>query len=428
MIAAAAAGAALHIVRAPSRPRIALVASATALVTAGALALVWPRFVGKNDPYAFSRAAIWRETAELALAHPLGVSLGNYRNAMRRHGVPLDGPARYPKLATDAHSEPLHVFAELGWLGLGATLLPLPLLAAAIWRRRRDSDAPPAWSDAATLATFAVPAAVATSMHVPPIAFLAAIWAGGVARRDPTPSAERLVPSGAWRVATAVTLTALLLAAPGALSWRFSKAAERARQGGDLDRAMSRAEWAARLAPWSPGAAVALESLRLARGDPPLEVAERLIDLADRFPESTVPLERAGWLTERAVAEVQSETTARALWQAAQAIYIAAAQRSPKDALLLADVARVQLALGDTSGAAETLEQALELEPNCARALALAAHSASLRGDTRAAAAFAARASHAPTLIRSGDPDAARILSLPDSFAKMLPAGSEAQP
>ncbi|MBI3178448.1 MAG: O-antigen ligase family protein, partial [Deltaproteobacteria bacterium] len=118
------------------------------------------RWRGKGDSLAYARLDIWKASASLALARPLGVGLGGYSEAMRVRGVPLDGWVRFPRTATHAHSEVLNAWVEVGWLGLAAVLLPALFLARVLRRSRAQA------ADWGVLVALAVPALVSNSLHV----------------------------------------------------------------------------------------------------------------------------------------------------------------------------------------------------------------------------------------------------------------------
>ncbi len=75
-------------------------------------------------------ALIWHDTLDLVDDHPFGVGPGQYLLAF----VPYASRellAIYPresKIVNDAHSEPLQLLAELGWIGLAAAAIALAVL------------------------------------------------------------------------------------------------------------------------------------------------------------------------------------------------------------------------------------------------------------------------------------------------------------
>ncbi len=384
------------------------------LVLLGAAVLVIAvgvdRWLGKGDSLAYARLDIWQASASLALANPVGVGLGGYGEAMRVHGVPLAGWVRFPKTASHAHSEVLNAWVEMGWLGLLAVLLP----ALFMIRVLRRSQAPAV--DWGVLLALAVPALVSSSLHVPPVAFLAAVWAAGVVRRDASPGPTLRLPGGArgrW-LAGAVAMGAVLLAVPGALSRAAMEHAARLRDAGELAPALRAATWSERLAPWSMGAALMAESLRYLNGEPAARVGERLIELAERAPQDPRPLERALWLIER---EAPAEPMA---WAAIAELRAELARRDPKNALVLNDLAQAHAKAGDEQAARAAYEAALAIEPNCARSLAHLAVLGHDAGNRETAAHLALRAWQAHAQSPSWHGYGRAVLSLPPELQTML--------
>jgi hypothetical protein len=281
----------------------------------------------------------------------------------------------------------MHAWVEIGWLGLLATSLPLFMMAGCLRRQARQLSVTPCrpggngtggrlFADAGALAAFAVPATVSVSLHVPAVAYLAAIWAAAVVRRDRSDGVEVCLPRGpSGRAALAAALSLCLLgAALGAAGSVLSAAATRNRERGQLDEALAYAELSARVTPWSLSAHMLVESLRYLRGDDPMAVGERLVELAARFPASPRPLERAARLLAQQIA---GHPHADGAWTDAPShlsqLWAATAARDPRNVSPWVELARAQL-LADNRGAARAaVARALVEEPNCARALVLLA-------------------------------------------------------
>jgi tetratricopeptide (TPR) repeat protein len=370
-----------------SARKLALAAVVTLAVTVVATPSLRERFAGRDDAYSFSRVRIWTQAAKVAWRSPLGVGLGGFEAAMRREGVPLDTPVRYPKAAANAHSELMYAWVELGWLGLALVCLPAIMIASVLRRQRRAGQQ--VETDAAVLVAFAIPALVSTSLHIPLVAYLAAWWAGDVASRDD--SCGLRTPPLEWgRVAACVLGLGLLSAAgPDAVAHASLERSAALRDRGQLDAALRHAERAALASPWSAGAAVMVESLRFARGDPPLEVADRLLDIAEDHPTRSEPLMRAAVLL---------ETTARnhgdpALWALAAVVRERQLERDPFNALAWVALGRARQ---DDVAATAAFERAVQVEPRCAQALAHLAADAARSGHHGHAEelAAAARAAH----------------------------------
>ena len=75
--------------------------------------------VGAQDPYAFSRVDIWKNSIERIGDQPLGIGLGMYKYASFQYRFPIESNiARYGKRAESAHGEYLQMAVELGIGGL----------------------------------------------------------------------------------------------------------------------------------------------------------------------------------------------------------------------------------------------------------------------------------------------------------------------
>lgn len=75
--------------------------------------------VAAQDPYAFSRVDIWKNSIERIVDRPLGIGLGMYKYASFQYRFPIESNiVRYGKRAESAHNEYLQVAVELGVAGL----------------------------------------------------------------------------------------------------------------------------------------------------------------------------------------------------------------------------------------------------------------------------------------------------------------------
>lgn len=416
-----AAAVGLSIGALPQWRRRWVAAPAAVLALMLAVFLTAPRWLGHGDRYAYSRLQIWQASAEVALANPLGVGLGGYADALRQHGVPLSGWVRYPKLATTAHSEPLGAWVEMGLLGLVGTLLPALMLLDAL-RRRRDATVA---SDAGVLAAFAIPALLSSSLHVPPVGFVAAIWAASAVRRD-TRQGRTLTLTTSTRASVLAVITVVVFVATlGAVGSFAMQRAVTLREARDLERASHHAAWARELAPWSLGAAMLDESLRFLHGEPPLAVGERLIALAQQHPRSPEPVARAAWIIEQQATKAQASVE---LWLDVARLYAEAAERDPRNALRWCEVGRAFARGGDLDAAERAWTRALAEEPHCATALAELALLAAARGDLAQADALEARARTAHQHAQGSQGQTFRVLSLPPTLATQLAERKAATP
>lgn len=380
---------------------------------------------GGHDRYAYARFDIWKASVELAIENPLGVGLGGYDEAMRVHGVPLNDVLRYPKRAHHAHSEPLNLWVELGWPGLATVFVTLGMIAAALDRVRRRFGQRAALDDLAVFAAFAIPAALSASLHVAPIALLASYWAATLVSRgrggDSTETSAVVTLTPRTRLAIAVTLgLATLATLPKAASYVLTRTAADARSRGGLHEATMHARLARNVDPTSLVAAMLHESLVYLREQDALASAERLADLADRHPHEVHPVERAAWLMETLARERPAEAT-DALDKALK-LREEALRRDPKNAAHALQLANTRLHANDAAGARMALEAALEIEPNCAKALARLARDDDARGDPTLASERAARALDATRHARRYGAAGKALLELDESTLRTLDA------
>ncbi|MEO1172480.1 MAG: O-antigen ligase family protein, partial [Myxococcota bacterium] len=160
-----------------------------AIGVAGAAVATLPsirnRFIGVGDAYAFDRLQIWATALRAGWLEPWGWGLGDARIPLRILGVPLQhGEVRYPKVATQAHSEWLEWWIEFGLLGV--VLLAVVLVAVAAL--------PKSIGKLPLLVAVSVPASFGASLRAPLIAFTAAIVLANVAtaETDPLPRKHKV--------------------------------------------------------------------------------------------------------------------------------------------------------------------------------------------------------------------------------------------
>lgn len=415
LLAAAAAGTLWLVALLRERPHLwtarwKLAWSLMGTTALGTLAgLTAERWSTRNDPQAFDRLSIWERTIELAMSHPWGVGLGGYTDAMRQLGVPTSGMVRYARTAHHAHSEPLHLWAELGWVGAALVLLIAAYIALRLWGSQQRLR------NAAVAVAFAVPALVSASLHVPVVALLGAAWLGHLARGSRRTSF--VSPRRGWIALLLVLLGAAAL--PGWISHTARQRAAQLRDAGRLEEASRWAERAATAAPWSVGAAMLVESLEHRRGRPPHQSVQALLQLAERFPRSPLPLPRAAWLLERMARAAPTPEQARELWQQAAEVRALASARVPFNALERVAWGEAAYAAGNVHRAREIFEAAVELEPHCARALAWLARLARERQEPQQAQALAQRAHRAAARAPDHADYSRQVLSLPPSYATM---------
>jgi O-antigen ligase/Tfp pilus assembly protein PilF len=90
--------------------------------------------IGPQDPYAFTRLDIWKNSLQRIEDHPWGMGLGVYKYASFHYRFPIeDAIARYWKRAESAHNEYLQMAVELGLVGVAIFLVGAGLLGREIW-------------------------------------------------------------------------------------------------------------------------------------------------------------------------------------------------------------------------------------------------------------------------------------------------------
>jgi O-antigen ligase len=89
--------------------------------------------VPAQDPYAYTRLEIWKNSVQRVIDQPLGVGLGLYKYVSFQYRFPLENDiARYAKRAESAHNGYLHIAVELGLPGLLIVLVGIGLIARMI--------------------------------------------------------------------------------------------------------------------------------------------------------------------------------------------------------------------------------------------------------------------------------------------------------
>ncbi|MDH4187822.1 MAG: O-antigen ligase family protein, partial [Nitrospira sp.] len=89
--------------------------------------------VAAQDPYAFTRFAIWENSLRRIADHPLGTGLGTYKYLSFQYRFPVEGTVvRYGKRAESAHNGYLQMGVELGLGGLIMFLVGIGLWAGEV--------------------------------------------------------------------------------------------------------------------------------------------------------------------------------------------------------------------------------------------------------------------------------------------------------
>ena len=241
--------------------------------------------VGAQDPYAYTRLAIWKNSLERISDRPWGVGLGLYKYTSFQYRFPVDNAiARYGKRAESAHNEYLQLAVELGVLGLVLFLAGISLLGWEIWETLRLPLEP--WERGLVIGLSAgivglmTHAAVDSVFHEPALVLLAILFAGMIlvvkrVRQPRGPSIWTVPfpyhPIRSVSIGALAVLCALLIVRPAAAWYAFDKGEDEVASG-RADRAF---EWFQRATLIDPGTtayrdALALTEVRLFQqsGDP----------------------------------------------------------------------------------------------------------------------------------------------------------------
>ena len=176
----------------------------------------------------FKRPQIWSAALKAACERPLlGEGPGNFAQGFRRHNFPAGfGSTNYQFFSDYAHSEPLNLAVETGWVGLALFLLAF----SATMRASPAAEA--TWAQDAALGSLAAMAAhclVDNMLHMPALAMLFFSAAACVKPKSPSHAL------GPWAKGAACLGLVLSLAAwiPG---WLANSYAAQARSSGNPAR------------------------------------------------------------------------------------------------------------------------------------------------------------------------------------------------
>lgn len=241
--------------------------------------------VGREDPYAFTRLEIWRNSLQRIVDYPWGVGLGMYKYSSFQYRFPIEGAiSRYGKRAESAHNEYLQMAVELGLVGAVIFLVGVGLLGQAIRETLRVPLEP--WEKGALtglaggILGILVHAAVDTVFHEPALVLLLVLSSGLVLALQRLKALDRASvwtvpfpyhPARVVLVVVLTTLLGLLVIRPAAAWYAFDKGG-RERTLGQEGQAL---EWFERATRIDPGTttyhdAMALSEVRLYHqsGDP----------------------------------------------------------------------------------------------------------------------------------------------------------------
>jgi putative inorganic carbon (HCO3(-)) transporter len=218
--------------------------------------------VGTNDPYAFTRLDIWKNSLQRIADRPWGVGLGIYKYTSFRYRFPIEGSiARFAKRAESAHNDYLQMAVELGVVGLVMFLVGLGFLGWEIRETLRLGLEP--WERGTVIGLsggilgILTQGAVDSVFHEPAIVLLLCLFAGLilVLRGMRTSGSFSVVevplayrPTRAALIVVLATLLGILVIRPAAAWWAFD-AGEHEMTIGRVDRALSWYQLAMRIDP-----------------------------------------------------------------------------------------------------------------------------------------------------------------------------------
>ncbi len=359
--------------------------------------------VAAQDPYAFSRVDIWKNSVERIADRPLGIGLGMYKYSSFQYRFPIESSiVRYVKRAESAHNEYLQMAVELGVGGLAIFLFGI-----GIWGREVKvalrSELEPWERGLVTGLTGAVLGILAHSMvdsvfHEPALVILLIVCGGFVfalqSIKKPD-SAQQNVPFFSHPVRVALVLLggvvlAVLIIQPAA-GWYAHERGQAEAQVGRQDLAV---DWFRRASLIDPGttgyhdaSARTLVQLFHQSGDPQrlvkaVEEEEQAIylnPLDGRFPYRLGTI--YGLLAEQSFSKDQRDLL---LNQAAQA-YDQAIHADPYSPLSYMALANIRLSQGRVEEAKLWLQRAVGTEPNYLPARTLLAELSLKAGEHEAA-------------------------------------------
>src|SRR2546427_116565 len=339
--------------------------------------------VGAQDPYAYTRLAIWKNSLERISDHPWGVGLGLYKYTSFQYRFPVESLiARYGKRAESAHNEYLQIAVELGVLGLVLFLAGVALLG---WEIRETLRLPlEPWERGLVIGLsggiggLVTHAAVDSVFHEPALVLLAILFAGMILvvkrLRQPQGSSLWTVPFPyhpvrAVSIGVVAVLCALLIVQPAAAWYAFDKG-EGEMASGREDRAF---DWFQRATLIDPGTtayhdALALAEVRLFQqsGDPrwllraidELTMGLELNPLDGRFAH------RLGTLHVLLADRVEPGPQQEDLWRQAAAYFEQAMQLDPYSPFNYHELGKLRWAQGREEEALVLFRRAISYEPN----------------------------------------------------------------
>lgn len=339
--------------------------------------------IGAQDPYAFTRLDIWKNSLQRVVDHPWGVGLGLYKYLSFRYRFPTEHEiARYGKRAESAHSGYLQMAVELGVVGVVLFGAGVVLLSGEI---RETLNGPlESWERGLVIGLsggivgFLVHAGVDSAFHEPALVLLALLFAGMILvlkrLRSPTSVSVWMVPipyhpARAALVGILVILCALLVIRPAAAWYAFDRGKGEAAVGG-VDRALDWYQWATRIdagaSAYHEEVASAEEALyrqsgdlrRLLHAEEELRVGLELNPLDGRLAH------RLGGLLVLLASRADPGAQREALLQQAAVYYEQAIRLDPYTPFNYLELGKIRWAQGRTDEAQTLFKRAMLYEPN----------------------------------------------------------------
>jgi tetratricopeptide (TPR) repeat protein len=338
--------------------------------------------VPKHDPYAFSRAEIWKNSVERILDHPWGIGLAMYKYASFRYRFPIEhNIVQYGKRAESAHNEYLQMAVELGVAGIAIFLVGIGVWMWEAMAVLRGTLKP--WERGFVVGAIGVVftilahSAVDSVFHEPALVVILIVFGSlvlGFRSTDRPLIAQRSIPCSSHPMRHVLILfcglsLVVLIVQPAAGWYAFSRGETHAKAG-QQDLALQWFERASQIDPGTTGYhdAVARASIQHFQqsGDPQWllraveeeRLAIELNPLDGRFPY------RLGTILDLfAQQKMSSEQQAFLLQQAVDA-YNQAVHADPYSPLNYMGLANILLPLGRVDEAKARLKQAIAYEPN----------------------------------------------------------------
>jgi putative inorganic carbon (HCO3(-)) transporter len=339
--------------------------------------------VGAQDPYAYTRLAIWKNSLERISDHPWGVGLGLYKYMSFQYRFPVETAiARFGKRAESAHNEYLQVAVELGVLGLVLFLSGVSLLG---WEIRETMRLPlEPWERGLVIGLsggilgILVHGGVDAVFHEPALILLAILFAGLILvvkrLRQPQGSSIWTVPFPyhpvrAVAIGVGAVLCALLIVQPAAAWYAFEKGTGEAAVGRE-DKAL---DWLQRATLIDPGTtayrdALALTEVRLFQqsGDPQwwLRGVENLTLCLELNPLDGRFAYRLGMLHVLLADRVGPRPRQEDLWRQAAAYFEQGIRLDPYSPFNYYELGKLRRAQGRKEEALALFRRAIGYEPN----------------------------------------------------------------